>query len=198
VLGINDPLGGNPKGIPFSPEIFTLFTPWQQSGQGRDEHVTARLAIARGERIFNTMPIRITSVAGLNDTTGAPVVKGFCGTCHDAPNVGNHSLPAPLDIGLTEASRRTTDLPLITLRNKTTGAIVKTSDPGRALITGKWADISKFKGPILRGLAARPPYFHNGSAATLRDGGFRNEAQRVKQSGSGRLCQAPRVAPGAG
>jgi hypothetical protein len=29
-------------------------------------------------------------------------------------------------------------------------------------------------------------------------GGFRNEAQRVKQSGFGRLCQAPRVAPGAG
>ena len=29
-------------------------------------------------------------------------------------------------------------------------------------------------------------------------GGFRNEAQRVKQSGSGGLCQAPRVAPGAG
>ena len=29
-------------------------------------------------------------------------------------------------------------------------------------------------------------------------GGFRDEAQRVKQSGFGRLCQAPRVAPGAG
>jgi cytochrome c peroxidase len=25
------------------------------------------------------------------------------------------------------------------------------------------------KGPILRGLAARAPYFHNGSAATLLD-----------------------------
>jgi cytochrome c peroxidase len=25
------------------------------------------------------------------------------------------------------------------------------------------------KGPILRGLAARAPYFHNGSAATLSD-----------------------------
>jgi cytochrome c peroxidase len=25
------------------------------------------------------------------------------------------------------------------------------------------------KGPILRGLAARAPYFHNGAAATLRD-----------------------------
>jgi cytochrome c peroxidase len=43
------------------------------------------------------------------------------------------------------------------------------SDPGRALITGKWADIGKFKGPILRGLAGRAPYFHNGSAATLLD-----------------------------
>jgi cytochrome c peroxidase len=37
------------------------------------------------------------------------------------------------------------------------------------LITGNCADIGKFKGPILRGLAARAPYFHNGSAATLMD-----------------------------
>jgi cytochrome c peroxidase len=31
------------------------------------------------------------------------------------------------------------------------------------------ADVNKFKGPILRGLASRAPYFHNGSAATLRE-----------------------------
>ena len=37
------------------------------------------------------------------------------------------------------------------------------------LITGKCADIGKTKGPILRGLAPRAPYFHNGSAATLSD-----------------------------
>ena len=37
------------------------------------------------------------------------------------------------------------------------------------MITGKWADIGKFKGPILRGLAPRAPYFHNGSAAGLAD-----------------------------
>ena len=37
------------------------------------------------------------------------------------------------------------------------------------MITGKWSDIGKFKGPILRGLAARAPYFHNGSAATLEE-----------------------------
>jgi cytochrome c peroxidase len=37
------------------------------------------------------------------------------------------------------------------------------------LISGNCADIGKLKGPILRGLAARAPYFHNGSAATLLD-----------------------------
>jgi cytochrome c peroxidase len=42
-------------------------------------------------------------------------------------------------------------------------------DPGRALITGKWKDIGKTKGPILRALSGRAPYFHNGSAATLKD-----------------------------
>lgn len=41
---------------------------------------------------------------------------------------------------------------------------IVTSDPGRAMNTGKWADIGKFKPPILRGLATRSPYFH-GSAA---------------------------------
>ena len=43
------------------------------------------------------------------------------------------------------------------------------TDPGRALITGKWKDVGRFKGPVLRGLAGRAPYFHNGSAATLAD-----------------------------
>ena len=49
------------------------------------------------------------------------------------------------------------------------GQIFKVTDPGRALITGQCTDIGKLKGPILRGLAARAPYFHNGSAATLLD-----------------------------
>jgi cytochrome c peroxidase len=60
-------------------------------------------------------------------------------------------------------------MPTYTLRNNATGITVQTTDPGRALISGKWADIGKFKGPILRGLAARAPYFHNGSGATLND-----------------------------
>ena len=92
---------------------------------------------------------------------------GTCTTCHDTPNAGDHSVKAPLNIGLTDASRRTADMPLYTLRNISTGETVQTTDPGRAMVTGKWADIGKFKGPVLRGLAARAPYFHNGFAATL-------------------------------
>jgi cytochrome c peroxidase len=52
-------------------------------------------------------------------------------------------------------------------RNKDTLATVQTTDPGRARISGKFVDIGKFKGPILRGLAARVPYFHNGFAKDL-------------------------------
>jgi cytochrome c peroxidase len=76
----------------------------------------------------------------------------------------------PLNIGISDENRRTPDMPLYTLRSKLRGrAVIKTTDPGRALISGKWADIGKFKGPTLRALAARPPYFHNGSAGTLTD-----------------------------
>jgi cytochrome c peroxidase len=44
---------------------------------------------------------------------------------------------------------------------------IVTSDPGKALLTGLCSDVSRVKVPILRGLAARAPYFHNGSAANL-------------------------------
>ena len=44
-----------------------------------------------------------------------------------------------------------------------------TSDLGQALIDGQFAHAGKIKGPILRGLSARAPYFHNGSARTLLD-----------------------------
>ena len=115
----------------------------------------------------------IDNVGGLNgapeDPVGTPMLRATCTICHDTPNAGNHSISMPLNIGLTAAARRTPDLPLYTLRNKATFETVQTTDPGRAMVTGKWADVSKFKGPILRALAARAPYFHNGAAATLEE-----------------------------
>jgi cytochrome c peroxidase len=64
----------------------------------------------------------------------------------------------------------TSYLPVVTICQKPSLTVcVQTTDPGRAMISGKFADIGKFKGPVLRGLSARAPYFHNGSAQSLQD-----------------------------
>jgi hypothetical protein len=166
-IGINDVLGADPTLAVFDPAAMRLFDAWQ-SAHG-NAGGAARASIARGEQLFDSKPITITGVGGLNDALGIPSIAGTCTTCHDAPNVGNHSVALPINIGTADAQRRTPDMPLYTLRNIKTGALAYTTDPGRALITGAWADIGKFKGPVLRGLAARAPYFHNGMAASLTD-----------------------------
>jgi len=176
-FGINDVIANDYRtGALFTSEVFKLYRSWTPDMRpGRDEgdfrnRYDARLAVARGEELFNSKTIRITDVKGLNDDFSIPVLNGTCTTCHDTPSAGNHSVPAPLDIGLTDATRRTPDLPLYTLRHtQAPFETIQTSDPGRALITGKWKDIGRFKGPILRALATRAPYFHNGSAAELDD-----------------------------
>jgi cytochrome c peroxidase len=180
---INDVLGADVMNHTFNPDSMTLFQAWANSrnetrtmiargakqfgskslyqawARSRDK---TRASIARGAKLFGTKPIKITDVGGLNDDLNMPVIQGTCTTCHDSPNVGNHSVALPIDIGLTDSQFRTSDMPLYTLRNVVTGQTRKTSDPGRALLTGKWKDIGKFKGPVLRGLSGRAPYFHNG------------------------------------
>jgi cytochrome c peroxidase len=49
------------------------------------------------------------------------------------------------------------------------GRTIYTTDPGRALISGKCADIGSLVMPQLRGLAGRTPFFANGSATTIGD-----------------------------
>ena len=109
-IGINDPLGGNPLGTPFTPMIFNLFGPWSnqhESSTNFGVHAGRRRAsIARGEALFNSKPINITGVAGLNDELNLAVIPGTCGTCHDSPNVGNHSLAVALNIGVGDRADR--------------------------------------------------------------------------------------------
>ena len=62
------------------------------------------------------------------------------------------------------------DLPIFEVTCTTgplAGTVHYTSDVARAMISGHCADVGRIKGPILRGLAARAPYFHNGAAASL-------------------------------
>ncbi len=174
-FGINDFFAGDYQTRQrFNPDVMSLFGAWinpapPQRGAAPPPlgATTARASIARGEQLFNTRPFPITNVAGLNDVLNQPVVRGTCSTCHETPNAGTQSVPRLFNTGVAAAILRTPDLPLYTLKDTATGSTVQTTDPGRALITGKWADVGKFKVPNLRGLAARPPYFHNGSQATL-------------------------------
>jgi cytochrome c peroxidase len=172
----------------FSPDIFNLFDAWS-SRPRRDP----RSAIARGQAIFNSKPIRITGVAGINDDVsaggllpgGIPVLQGTCGTCHDTPNTGNHSFATPLNIGTGDPSDSDPSvnlgglsikyLPRITACRldpafgSLTSDCKTVSDLGQALIDGRFDHLGKIKGPILRGLSARAPFFHNGSARTILD-----------------------------
>jgi hypothetical protein len=133
--------------------VFTLFNAWA-GAPGSDAVSSARRSIANGQDLFNTRRF-------LGSVT--------CSSCHNTPNVGAQSTAAFFDTGVASAARRTPDLPLYTLRCTTTNAVVRTTDPGRAMVTGRCVDIGRFKVPTLRGLAARAPYFHDGSAASLRD-----------------------------
>src|SRR5215467_11412728 len=105
-VGTNDPFGNNPTEAPFDPNVFTLYKPWLRRQVGSEE-TRQRGSVARGEKVFNRTRINITGVAGLNDELHRPTIPGFCGTCHDTPNVGNHSVKAPLNIGVADAGANT-------------------------------------------------------------------------------------------
>jgi cytochrome c peroxidase len=181
--GLNTPADGQ-----FNSAIFNPFDAWASLPQW-----DPRAAVARGQAIFNSKPINITGVAGINDDAssgglvsgGLGFLQGTCGTCHDTPNVGNHSFPTPLNIGTgdPDPSNATANLggldisylPLITVCkiDSATGLpssdCKTTTDLGLALIDGNFDHVGKIKGPVLRGLSARAPYFHNGSAQSLMD-----------------------------
>jgi cytochrome c peroxidase len=188
--GINDVLGADPTGAAFNPASMTLFDAWQASGDPRD----ARRAIAAGEALFDNAPLQISNVRGLNDNAalGKPAsFAGTCTSCHDTPSVGNHSLPLPLDIGTGHAALpgvepdpniaaglaelSMADLPVYLVSgcpnpfDAGEPESFYTTDPAKALITGACSDFNRGKGPVLRGLAARAPYFHNGAAASLKE-----------------------------
>jgi len=202
--GTNDSLGHDPAGSPFNSTVFTIFQSWAnatpQPGMPyslTQEQAEARRQIAAGELLFNTRTLTISNVRGLNDNSALGTVpiapfQGTCTTCHDTPNVGNHSFPLPLDIGTGHSSANESDplianglaqldfpdLPIYQINGctdpfaasgSTAPFVIYTTDPGKALITGKCSDVNRIKGPILRGLASRAPYFHNGAAKDLND-----------------------------
>jgi hypothetical protein len=163
-------------GILSSPNTFTIYSSWANL-PWYDAQAQQRASVARGEALFNNRTFTISGVAGINDLAGGNI-PGTCSTCHSNTFTGNDARPqAQLNAGTTGGSFAlpAPDLPLFKLTcaaGKSTpfdGSTVYVRDPGLALITGKCADIGKVKSAQLRALAARAPYFHDGTAATLQD-----------------------------
>ena len=111
------------------------------------------------------------NTAGIQEAFRASVARGGdlfaerCASCHAAGST------QAMDIGTTNLPYATEadDLPLFRITCHSDGRVIYTQDPGRALISGKCSDVGAIVMQQLRGLAARAPYFSNGSAATLRD-----------------------------
>ena len=89
---------------------------------------------------------------------GKNLFANRCANCHQPGTTRWASLP----------QAESPELPLFKITCND-GRVTKTQDPGRALITGKCNDVGALVIPQFHGLAARAPYFTNGSAATVED-----------------------------
>ena len=130
------------------------FEPWR--GEESGVQTAFRASAARGSDLFFGRNFRIDGVPQFGS------VEGTCGTCHASGTT------RWMNIGTTtHSSEFESQLPVF--RVTCGDRVLYTEDPGRGLISGKCADVGAIVLQQFRGLAARVPYFSNGSAAGLRD-----------------------------
>ena len=136
-------------------------------------------------------------------------LKRTCSTCHNAQMTGQDLSAGWVDVGTTNFPTWTepatwadsSELPVFKITcsrdadpHPYLGRVIYTTDPGRALISGRCVDIGSIVMQQLRGLSARAPYFANGSAKTLREvvDYLRSPLRyQVHRPGEGRSHQLP-------
>ena len=135
-----------------------------------------RDSVARGYDVFMYRNFLVRDT-GLNALLGNPI-KVSCNGCHDMQETGLDTVAGYLGLGTADYPTATPqpDLPLFKITchadappHPFLGRTIYTSDPGRALISGKCSDVGAITLQQLRGLSARAPYFAGGSAKSLRD-----------------------------
>ncbi|MFM2124806.1 MAG: hypothetical protein RL328_1257, partial [Acidobacteriota bacterium] len=172
-LAMRDGKAGQSSGA-----AFQSFDMWKGSSNA------TMASIARGADLFMNRKFSIRDTAYINTASAGNPVQRTCATCHNAPLTGMDVSAGWVDVGTTNlraAAERpsgieSSELPVFKITcNKDAaphpflGRTIYTTDPGRAMISGKCADVGAIVMQQLRGLSARPPYFVNGSAKTLRD-----------------------------
>ena len=110
-------------------------------------------------------------------------MKRTCATCHNSQMTGQDLSAGWVDAGTTNYPPWTesatwaesSELPVFKITcsknadpHPYLGRVIYSTDPGRALISGRCADVGSIVMQQLRGLAARPPFFANGAARSLR------------------------------
>jgi hypothetical protein len=157
--------------------VFGQFTAWK----GNDYY---RSSVARGADIFMYRQFWLRDAAHINSIGLGNPLKRTCATCHNAQMTGQDLSAGWVDVGTTNYPTWTepatwaesSELPVFKITcskdadpHPYLGRVIYTTDPGRALITGKCVDVGSIVMQQLRGLAARAPYFVNGSAKSLRE-----------------------------
>lgn len=157
--------------------VFLSFDRWKTDSEFRQ-------SAARGNDIFLNRTFWVRDVAHINSIGLGNPAKRSCAVCHNAVMSGMDRAPGWVDLGTTNYPTWTEpktwnepgELPVFRLTCRADarphpflGRVIYTSDPGRALVTGKCADIGAITMGQFRGLAARAPYFANGSAKNLME-----------------------------
>jgi hypothetical protein len=157
--------------------VFGTFKTWKTGTYSQS-------SIARGADIFMYRQFWLRDSAHVNSTGLGNPIKATCATCHSAPMTGQAPAAGWIDVGTTNFPNWTepatwsesSELPVFKITcardadpHPYLGRVMYTTDPGRALISGKCADVGSIVMQQLRGLAARAPYFANGSAKSLHE-----------------------------
>jgi cytochrome c peroxidase len=165
LLGADNLASGATRGgaVPATGNLASSFDPWRNLS-------APNLAVR--QRAFRESVLRGVDLFASREFRLADGTKATCATCHQTAS--NH----PIDIGTTNlpAAKDSPDLPLFRITCDASapphlqlGRTFLTQDPGRALISGKCADVGSIRMQQFRGLTARAPYFANGSAADLNE-----------------------------
>ena len=162
---------------------------WADLPEGSDNNERERNAfresVQRGHDVFFFRTFWISDAMHINTVGLGNPIKRTCSTCHGMHMTAMDTANGWMDLGTTNhpwaleppESPWAEDLPELPLFRVSCrddlpphpflGRTIYTQDPGRALISGKCDDVGAIVIQQFRGLAARPPYFSNGSAATL-------------------------------
>lgn len=160
--------------------VWSEFAAWEKAGADAATLTPAqrefRASVARGAHVFRDKTFLISDSAGINSPMGfGNPVRNSCVFCHNMSQMGNDVAPGQVDLGTTTQpfADPAPHLPLFRVTclkdpHPHYGRTILTHDPGFALTTGRCADVGKITLQSMRGLAARAPYFSNGSAKDLR------------------------------